>query len=77
MYTNRYFRLPPGRFFLARPAIQHTESKSFKHTVTTFKYTNWYFILPPWPRGLARPPHIYINVVTILYIYRIKPDTKI
>ena len=41
----------------ARP-FKHTESISFKHTVSTFKYTNWYFILPPGPRGLARPPHI-------------------
>ena len=41
----------------ARP-FKHTESNSFKRTVSTFKYTNWYFILPPGPRGLARPPHI-------------------
>ena len=38
--------------------FQHTESNSFKHTVSTFKYTNWYFKLPPGPHGLARPPHI-------------------
>ena len=38
--------------------FQHTESNSFKHTATTFKYTNWYFILPPGPCRLARPPHI-------------------
>ena len=35
-YKNRYFRLPPGRFFPwpARPS-KHTESNSFKHTITT------------------------------------------
>ena len=38
--------------------FKHTESDSFKHTATTFKYTNWYFILPLVPRGLARPSHI-------------------
>ena len=43
--------------WLAGP-FKHTETNSFKHTVTTLKYTNWYFILPPGPRGLARPPHI-------------------
>ena len=33
--------------------FKHTESNSFKHTATTFKYTNWYFILPPGPCRLA------------------------
>ena len=41
----------------ARP-FKHTESNSFKHTVTTFKYTNWNFVLPPGPLGLARPPYV-------------------
>ena len=49
----------------ARP-FKHTESNSFKHTATTFKYMNSYFILPPGPRGLARPPHIQM---LLPYIY--------
>ena len=40
------------------PPFKHTESNSFKHTATTFKYTNWYFILPLGPRGLTRLPLI-------------------
>ena len=50
----------------ARP-FKHTESNSFKHTVTTFKYTHVYFILPPGPRGLARPPHVYSCRCRFLY----------
>ena len=45
-YLRGSFPWPAGPF-------KHTESNSFKHTVTTFKYTNWYFILPPGPRGLV------------------------
>ena len=51
----------------ARP-FKHTESNSFKHTATTFKYMNSYFILPPGPRGLARPPHIQM-LLPYIYIY--------
>ena len=46
--------------------FKHTESNSFKHTATTFKYTNWYFILPLGPCGLARPPHIDYVLITII-----------
>ena len=59
----------------ARP-FKRTESNSFKHTVTTFKYTNWYFILPPGPRGLARPPHTYSKCRYRIFTYILIPKLK-
>ena len=53
----------------ARP-FKHTESNSFRHTVTTFicqyKYTNWCFILvtTSWA-SRSGPPSTYVNVVTV------------
>jgi hypothetical protein len=38
--------------------FKHTESNSFKHTVTTFKYTNWYESY--YLRGLAVWPALHI-----------------
>ena len=48
--------------------FKHTESNSFKHTVTTLKYTNWYFILPP---GALRsgPPSTFRMSLLYIYIY--------
>ena len=41
------FKINEQVFETTRPArpFKHTESKSFKHTVTTFKYTNWYYAM--------------------------------
>ena len=61
-------------------AFKHTESNSFKHTATTFKYTNLYFILPPRPRGLARPPQFKCRYRTYMWwfdVFCTKLDTEI
>ena len=49
--------------------FKHTESNSFKHTATTFKYTNWYFILPPGS-GHSGPPSTYCFMsIPSLYVH--------
>ena len=55
-HTNYYYLRE--RFSWPALPFKHTESKSCKHTVTTFKYTNWYFIL--YLRGLAVWPALHI-----------------
>ena len=55
--------------------FKHTESNSFKHTATTFKYTNWIELVFHTTSGAlpSGPPSTYLNLFTVYTrIYKVK-----
>ena len=61
--TNWYFRLPPGMFSLARPAIWTYGIQITQIYIQIYGW-NWCCKLSLGPCGLS-PPSTYLNVVTV------------